>query len=497
MKQQLTNYIRAGYPALNIVSFEEQRVEAELKAVTDQAQFQLFVWSITQGIIDLANSNPIPGTEGPVEMLQAFEKLPERSVLVARDLHQFFDQPDPMLTRRVKDALAVAKRTNRVLVMVGCRLKLPPELEKEIAIVEFRLPDREQLSEVIDGIATSAGQTVNGNRDPLLDAASGLTTIEAENAFALSIVEAQCLDPKIIAREKANTIKKNGILEIIETPLGLADIGGLVVLKDWLTKRKSSYSKAAKEYGLPVAKGVLCVGIPGSGKSLSAKATANILGVPLLKLDCGRLYGSLVGQSEQNMRAVIQTAEAIAPCVLFVDEVDKGMSGSKSSGSTDGGTSSRVFGSFLQWMQEKTAPVFVFATANDISQLPPEFLRKGRFDELFFLDLPDAKEREEIWRIQIARRGRKPDQYRLVGLANETDGFTGAEIEAVFTEAMFAAFDEGIEPSEFHIRTAIDATVPLSQTMGQQIDDLRRWAKGRARRASAPAEVTTASRKLA
>jgi SpoVK/Ycf46/Vps4 family AAA+-type ATPase len=261
----------------------------------------------------------------------------------------------------------------------------------------------------------------------------------------------------------------------------LESIGGLNVLKDWLLKRRNAFTQRAAAYGLPPAKGLLIIGIAGTGKSLSAKAAARVFDVPLLKLDAGRLYGGLVGQSEANLRSVIQTAEAIAPSCLWLDELEKGLAGSKSSGSTDGGTSARVLGSLLCWMAEKTAPVFVVATANDVSQLPPELLRKGRWDELFFVDLPNPEERQEIWRIQIARHHRNPKDYDLVQLGKATEGLTGSEIEAVFVDALYRAFDEEQEPTDLTIAEVLTDFVPLSKTMADQIAGLRSWAKGRAR----------------
>jgi SpoVK/Ycf46/Vps4 family AAA+-type ATPase len=266
-------------------------------------------------------------------------------------------------------------------------------------------------------------------------------------------------------------------------PTGLKDIGGLAQLKEWLQRRGGAFGASAKEYGLPAPKGLLIVGIPGTGKSLTAKATAGAFGLPLLRLDMGCVFGGIVGQSEANLRTVIQTAEAIAPCVLWIDEIEKGFSGSQSSGSTDGGTSSRVFGSFLSWMQEKQQPVFVVATANDVSKLPPEFLRKGRFDEMFFVDLPDARERAAIWDIVIAKYGRKPTDFDTVVLARACEQFTGAEIEAVFIDALHEAFAEGREPVADDILTAMTNTVPLAQLMDGQISALRHWSKGRAREA--------------
>jgi len=327
--------------------------------------------------------------------------------------------------------------------------------------------------------------SIEGERkDKVLDAACGLTTIEAENAFALSVVEFKSVDPVIVAREKAEAVKKNGLLELVEARESLDSIGGLDVLKDWLLKRRNAFGRRAIEYGLPTLKGLLILGIPGTGKSLTAKATAKVFGVPLLKLDAGRIFAGLVGQSESNLRSVVQTAEAIAPCCLWIDEIEKGFAGSKSSGATDGGTSSRVFGSFISWMQEKKAPVFVVATANDVSQLPPEMLRKGRFDELFFVDLPNQAEREAIWEIQITRHGRDPKEFDTVQLAKATEGLTGSEIENVFIDALYLGFDGEREPTDLDIARILTEFVPLSKLMAEQISGLRNWSKGRARLAT-------------
>src|ERR1039457_2978696 len=328
----------------------------------------------------------------------------------------------------------MAKTKSKVLVILGCRMVLPPELERELTVIEFALPGKEELGAVLGGIMESANikNMETETREKVIDAAFGLTTIEAENAFALSVVQNKHVDPVNVAKEKAQAVKKNGLLELIETRDSLDSIGGLDVLKEWLLKRRHAFSQRAIEYGLPTPKGLLILGIAGTGKSLTAKATAKVFGVPLLKLDAGRIFAGLVGQSESNLRAVIQTAEAIAPCCLCIDEVEKGFSGTKSSNATEGGTSSRVFGTFLSWMQDKRAQVFVVATTNDVSQLPTELLRKGRFDELFFVDLPNQAEREAIWTIQIAKHSRDPKDFDIVQLARATDGLTGSEIENVF-----------------------------------------------------------------
>ena len=485
MRQQITNYIRAGYAGLYLLSHEEARVEAELKAIATGLGHPLHAWSITEGLIDTTKGTTRECND-PMEVLNAITELPEDSILLLRDFHQFFDDPNPVLIRRLKDQLRESRTSGKTLVVLGCRLNLPPELEREFTVIDIALPGFEELNAVLKGITESTERPMPKSEivSDLVDAARGMTTTEAENAFALSVVESEELNAALISREKAQAVKRNGLLEIIGTKETLEDIGGLDLLKDWLLKRKEAFSPRAREYGLPMPKGLLILGIPGTGKSLTAKATSAVLGVPLLKLDAGRIFAGLVGQSESNLRSVIQTAEAIAPVVLWIDEMEKGFSGSRSSGATDGGTSARVFGSFISWMQEKTAPVFVVATANDVSQLPPEMLRKGRFDELFFVDLPNREERENIWNIQVAKHGRDTRQFDLAQLAKSTDGLTGAEIEQVFIDAMYRAFAEEEEPSDFTVGEVLVDFVPLSKLMAEQITGLRQWAKGRARNAT-------------
>ncbi|MCF7734309.1 MAG: AAA family ATPase [Akkermansiaceae bacterium] len=488
----LSTYLRAGYPGLALISSEEARAEAEIAAACASLKRNLHAWSSTEGLVDTKEGR-VTACPDPLEALQLLDGMfasdNPRHVVLLRDLQLHLDQSDPMLVRRIRDILRIAKANGHALILLGCRLKLPPELEHEITHVDFSLPGPERLGVVLDGILKSAGlKTVNAAlREAALQSALGLTTTEAENAFALSVVETKGIDHRIVAREKARTLKRNGLVEVVEATTSLDDIGGLGLLKDWLVRRGGAFSACAKASGLPAPKGLLIVGIPGTGKSLTAKATAGAFGLPLLRLDMGRVFGGIVGQSEANLRSVIQTAEAIAPCVLWIDEIEKGFSGSKSSGSTDGGTSSRVFGSFLSWMQEKEKPVFVVATANDVSKLPPEFLRKGRFDEMFFVDLPDALERAQIWDIVIARHGRKPTDFDTVVLARACEQFTGAEIEAVFIDALHEAYADGREPRPKDILEAMTHTVPLAQLMDGQIAALRHWAKGRAREAASHA----------
>ena len=497
MRDKIINYIRAGYPGLYLVSAEEQRVEAEIKAIAASLKYNLFFWSVADGLVDAAAGNG-GNAQDPLDALVAVEGLKENTIILFRDFHLFLQEPNPILLRKLKDILSLAKTKSKTIIVLGCRLCLPPELEREFTVVEFALPGKDQLGIVLDGIIESAKlKTITGEeRDHILDAATGLTTMEAENAFALSVVQCKTVNATVISREKAQSVQKNGLLEIVETSASLDSIGGLDVLKAWLLKRRDAFSQRAIDYGLPKPRGLLITGIPGTGKSLTAKATAKILGVPLLKLDAGRIFAGLVGQSEGNLRSVIQTAEAIAPCVLWLDELEKGMAGSKSSGSTDGGTSARVFGSLLSWMQEKQAPVFMVATANDVSQLPPELLRKGRFDEIFFVDLPSQTERESIWAIQIQKYRRDPREYDLVQLARATEGLTGSEIENVFIDALFQAFEGKREPTDLDIAGVLTNFVPLSKLMAEQITGLRNWAKGRARSATSPESTDRKLRKI-
>jgi len=514
--EQLTAYIRSGKSGIYLTTFEEVRAEAEMlkiipflnsvKKNPKDKDWDFYIWSACKGITKLTmpgggKPGKIEETENPMEMLENWmTKCPERSLMLAQDFHGFLaGDPDPILVRNLKEALMAGKQLNKVFIICGAKFNLPIELHKEMAQVDFKLPGKEQLGVVLDAIASGSGIHLDEEeRDAVLDAASGLTTSEAEDAFAMSIVKRENILPAIIAKEKANTVKKNGILEIVESPLKRDDIAGSENFIEWLGKRASAFTREAKEYGLPTPKGVLVCGVPGTGKTLAGFIAANILGVPMLKLDVGRVFAGHVGESEANMRIVIDTAEAVAPCVLFLDEIEKAFSGTKSSGQTDGGTTSRVFGTFLSWLQDKTAPVFVFATANSITSLPPEFLRKGRFDDLWYVDLPNAEEREAIWRLHIAKRGRKPDKFDLAALAAQTEGYTGAEIEAMVAESLYASFDDGKrELKESDLIASIHNTVPRSRTMAGEIDALRAWANGRARRASAVKETTARGRKLA
>jgi len=314
-----------------------------------------------------------------------------------------------------------------------------------------------------------------------------LTLNEAENVFAKTLIKrgglgAEHLD--VIISEKEQIVRKSGLLEYYHSTERFDDVGGLDLLKDWLRKRQMAFTERAREYGLPTPKGVLLIGVQGCGKSLTAKAVASLWKVPLLRLDMSRIFSSLVGASEENLRNALRVAESVSPCILWVDELEKSFAGAQSSALSDAGTTARVLGYFLTWLQEKTAPCFVIATANSIEQLPPELLRKGRLDEIFFVDLPSKRERMEIFAIHLRKRKRDPSLFDLEALAEASQGFSGAEIEQAVISALYDAFSEGRDITTDDILKAIRETVPLSVTMKEQIDALREWASGRARRAS-------------
>jgi len=498
MQKQIENYIKSGRAGLNIVTAEEQRVEALIKAVAKSCvkdgtpEFGVYVWSCTAGIINAETKEQL-GKADPIEMLDGFMALPEKSILVCRDFHQFMADGNPLITRKVKDALLIGKQSNRVLIVVGCRMVLPPELEKEITVIDFKLPTREELQPVVEAIAASAGITLNGNRELILDALSGLTTNEAEDAASLSVVEAGDILPAILAREKSNTVRKNGLLEIVDQKVSLTDIGGLENIKTDLSSKRNLFTKAARQYGIPTPRGLLIVGQAGTGKSLCATATGDIFKIPLIRLEAGKLFGSLVGQSESNWRSAFGTVKAIAPCVLWIDEVDGLFSGHASSGQTDGGTTSRVIKAILQDMQYNGDGVFFCFTANDIDGLPDPLI--DRLD-VWSVDLPTQTERESIWKIHIAKRGRKPDAFDLPRLATASDGFSGRQIEQVWVKAMTLSFnDEMREPTNEDALNVLAQTVPTSVTMSEAIGRRRARLANRAHRILSRASRSLTKRK--
>ena len=492
---QIDILIRSRYPVIYITTWEEERVIAILKKLLSsyKQKRKVYTWSTTDGLrLDEAGSSN--ENLNINDMLDYIYKNNEVAAYILKDIHKYYD--DYKVVRRIRDIYQQARKTYKNVIIISPCFKIPDEIQKEVTVIDFPLPNlpelKSKLEDIIVGLRSNPNIQINlspESKEELLKAALGLTLNEAENVFAKAIVKDQALDESDIQEvlfEKQQIIKKTGVLEYCHVSEHMDDIGGLENLKEWLIKRSKAFSFKAKQYGLPFPKGVLLLGVQGCGKSLCAKAMASVWNMPLIKLDVGRVFSSYMGNSEENIRNVIKISESVAPCVLWVDEAEKAFAGVKSSGMTDGGTTSRVFATFISWLQDKTSPVFVIATVNDISSLPPEFLRKGRFDEIFFVDLPHLEERLNIFKIIFRRYKISKQIADIEQLATKTEGFSGAEIEQVVISSMFDAFDEDKSITKEHLLTNIEIAVPLSKTMPEEIQRLRQWSKVRTRPASAP-----------
>ncbi|MEY2408130.1 MAG: hypothetical protein QOF48_800 [Verrucomicrobiota bacterium] len=496
--QEIELLIRARYPLLYVVTSEENRVEELLLEIAAKRQKKLYEWSCTTGLLPAGTSVQLsrqrnPATREPLAALDEVIAHVEPAIYLFKDLHPFLSKSNFAITRRLKEIALHLKHSHKTVILVSPALEIPAELEKEITVLNFPLPSREELTALLHQILADVQQFKNividldaPGRERLLQAALGLTLGEAENVFAKILVKSQRLSSEDVGEvfsQKQQIIRKSGLLDYCAAA-DFSHIGGMAMLKDWLGKRVVAFGDEAREFGLPAPKGILLLGVQGCGKSLCAKAIASLWQLPLLRFDMGRMFGSLVGSSEENVRRAIAVAESVAPAVLWVDEIDKAFAGSQSAWGGDGGTTARVFSTFLTWLSEKSAPVFVVATANDISNLPPELLRKGRFDEIFFVDLPAPPERGDIFRIHLALRGREAGGFDLPALVAASEDFSGAEIEQAIISALFDAFAAREELATPHVLAALHETVPLARTMDEQIDRLRAWADGRARNAS-------------
>jgi SpoVK/Ycf46/Vps4 family AAA+-type ATPase len=512
-RRTVSDLCRARFPFLLVQTWEEDRVADELAAVAADAALirtprKVYVWSLTSGLVEIGRTPGAPDTQAPLKALDRIAAEDEPSLFLLKDFHVFFGghglAPDHQVIRRMRDLARTLKESPspKNVVLVSPLGELPIELQKDVTIVDFALPTEAELGLVLrDIIAANTGsgririELTADDEERLTKAALGLTLHEAENAFARAMVEDGRLnvsDVEVIVEEKRQIIKKTEVLEFVAAGPSFEDVGGLENLKRWLVKRTDGWHGSAERYGLPAPKGILITGVPGCGKSLTAKCTSELWGLPLLRLDVGRIFSGLVGSSEHNMRAALRTAEAISPSILWIDEIEKGFGG-VGAASGDSGTSQRVFGTFLTWMQENQKPVIVIATANDIGSLPPEFLRKGRFDEIFFVDLPTRAERILIWRLHLARRLREPDVLGDVvlddaltaNLADLSEGYSGAEIEQAVIAALFDAFSERRAVTVGDFERGVRNMVPLSVTQAEQIRAIRAWAETRAVSATA------------
>lgn len=490
--------VRARYPILYVVSWEEERVMAELANVANALGKKIYDWSIVQGIARYRYGVRAPvegkkGTKDPIIALREVFETTEPAIFVFRDFHDFIT--DPNVKRTLRDLSSALRVSLSTVILLSPILRIPEELEKDLTIVDYPLPGREEIRALLSQIAQdlAGNPTLQVDLSPesveaMVDAAIGLTLNEAENVFAKTLVLRQRLSKEeapLIYSEKRQIIRKSGLLEYIDSTETLDSVGGLEILKEWVVKRRRAMAPGAREFGLMPPRGLLLVGVQGCGKSLAAKAIASELGFPLLRMDVGRLFSKMVGETELNVRRALATAETVAPVVLWIDEIEKGLSGVKSSSASDAGTTSRLFGTIITWLQEKQAPVFVVATANEIEELPPEILRKGRFDEIFFVDLPAEAERREIFRIHLQKRGRDPQRFDLAYLAQISEGYSGAEIEQAIIEALYQVYGVKQDIETADIVLALKQQVPLSRTMREAIQNRRLWAATRTVNASA------------
>ncbi len=487
--EQIDLTIRARYPLLYIIAVEEEPTEEVLRQVATYSQpsRRLLFWDIVRGWDD---NNSDKGSVMGALMRIAKADEQESTLFVLRDLHPFLKNPttekSAPIVRELRNLTRELKRSRKTLILTSHTLDLPEELLQEVTVIDFPLPNPPEIDYLIKQLVVPEKLQVSGlAREQLVKACQGLSRTRIQRVLAKALAAKQQVNESDIdgvLEEKKQTIRQTGILEFFTPKESLKRVGGLDQLKQWVQIRQDAFTEEARRYGIPNPKGILLVGIQGTGKSLSAKTIAHEWRLPLLRLDSGRLFGGIVGESESRVRQMIQVTEAMAPCVLWIDEIDKAFGNITSGMDGDSGTSRRVFGSLITWMQEKTSPVFIVATANNVKILPAELLRKGRFDEIFFLNLPTETERQEIFKVHLQRlRPNRLREFNLPLLAKQTANFSGAEIEQVIVDAMHLAFSQTTNGQRRDLITedilqAIAQTVPLSAIAYEQIEALKQWA---------------------
>lgn len=488
-REELSLLVRSRYPLIYIPTREEERAEGAIAACAQDigSNPSVYTWDYVDGYQGNPTDNGF-GRRNPLQALELIEKLPSTAaaLFVLRDFHRFLD--DISISRKLRNLMRLLKSQPKNIIILSAQLTIPDELSNLITVLEFPLPNASEIrAEVTRLLSATDSQLSPRDTDELVRSCQGLALARIRRVLSRGIADHGTFTPAdidLILEEKRQSIRQTQILEFYPAAEKISDIGGLDSLKDWLMKRGGAFSERARQYGLPHPRGLMLVGIQGTGKSLTAKAIAHHWHLPLLRLDVGRLFGGLVGESESRTRQMIQLAEALAPCILWIDEIDKAFAGFDGRG--DSGTTSRVFGTFITWLAEKRSPVFVVATANNIQALPPEMLRRGRFDEIFFVGLPSQEEREAIFSVHLSRlRPHNLASYDLSRLAYETPDFSGAEIEQAIIEAMHIGFSQNRDFTSDDVLEAVSQIIPLARTAQQQIEALQRWAAdGRARLAS-------------
>ena len=487
--RQLDTYLRARFTLIVLITQEEQRALELIAQACKESRRVCLSWDAADGFNWVTEpSGKLPNAADAKTALEQIDNWDNNTstLFVLKDFHDSWN--NAQIRRKLRNLAQRLKSTVKSVLVTTPVNRIPEELKNEAVIETLPLPDREDLQNQLNNLVKTSGARVNLpqlGQEKLVQAALGLTASQAQRVFSRAIVgKAGILDDRdidLVRDEKKQIIRESEALEFFSVTEAVENVGGLRVLKDWLRLRERAFTEKARRYGLPMPKGIALLGIPGTGKSLTAKMISNMWRLPLLRLDVGALFGSLVGESEERTRRALHLAETIAPCIVWIDEMEKALA----HGGLDSGTSTRVFGSILTWMQEKDAPVFVVATANDISKLPPELLRKGRFDEIFFLDLPTLEERKEIFRVHLNKRHRIPADYDLDALASNAEGYVGAEIEQAIIDAMYVGFNEDREFTTQDILLALQRQVPLSVSQREAVGALREWlSQGRAQSAS-------------
>ncbi len=485
-------HIDAGFPIIYLVSWEEERIIEHLTRLCAESlepPRSIVTWSFNEGFSDTVEDAAAKGD--PMAALDRVLSDDAPSVFVLLDFHPFIkDRID--VVRRLREVHNALKASKRTLIILSPILEAPQELIKDVLVLDYGLPLIDEVEEIVESeiwshyhLTGKRVEFVGIDKEIFNRMLLGLTREEMRRTMRKLIMTTDKIGfdhTEMITEEKRQILRKTEILEFVQPRENLSTVGGLSRFKQWCKVRKSGLSHKAREYGLPMPKGVLITGVSGCGKSLTIVALAREWNLPLIKLDMGRIFAGIAGSPEQSLARAILTAEAIAPSILWIDEIEMGVS--VFSDSVESGSTSRIFASFLTWMQEKTAPVFIAATANDIDRLPPEFIRKGRFDEVFFVDLPEEEERAEIFKIHMIKRLQEPSDVSIQGLAQATKGFTGAEIEHVLISALYEAFSENRPLAINDIYRIIGRFVPLSVTMKEQLTKTRRWADNRAVRAN-------------
>jgi len=485
---ELALFLKARYPIIYINTIEEDRVEYVIrKNVKTNLNRSIYSWDFVDGYTNNPNNEGF-AKRNPLQALELVERLNAETpaVFLLKDFNRFLT--DLSISRKLRNISRILKLQPKTLIIIGSDLTIPKELQDLVTVLQFQLPLEDEISQELNRLVNSLNIQVDSQLfENLTRACQGLSLERIRRVLSKIIATYKTIDNNSIAvllSEKKQIISQTEVLEYTSVNETVTNLGGLDNLKDWLKKRKTAFGIQASNYGLPTPRGLLLIGIQGTGKSLTAKAIANEWQLPLLKLDVGKLFGGIVGESESRLRQMINVAETISPCILWIDEIDKAFTNTESRG--DSGTSNRVLGTFISWLSEKTKPVFVISTANNIDLLPLEIIRKGRFDEIFFLDLPQKEEREEIFKIHLKEfRPNSWESFDYSKLAQLSESFSGAEIRQSIIEGMYHAFYEKREFTTDDICMALNELIPLADLESNQMLKLQNWASsGRIRLAS-------------